>query len=216
MIRRNGHVTKGDLHHRLTEILSPSAMAWLEEACEAVGPFPSTVLYFSATAGLQCGQAPLGPDLDPWTVDDAARTLILTSLRLEGPPLAETIETVYRRGDDAERRAVLRALPLLPIGADLLHLVKEALNTGNPRLIAAALGPYAAEHLDQPAWRDGVFACLLLGIPLIMVADLHRRIDPDLIVVFGDHAAQYRAADRPVPADLREAMPGRDRTLRAG
>lgn len=194
------------LHDRLVELLPSAAMQWVEESCEAVASIPDALLFLSASAGLRCGRAPLGTDFPDWTVDDAVRALILSSLRVDGPELGEAVERVYRQGDGAERRAVLRALPLLDVDGHAVRIVQDALRTNDPRLVAAALGPYSAEHLDQPAWRDGVLKCLFMGVPLLAVADLDRRIDPELIRMFRDYEAERLAAGRPVPVALRTVL----------
>ena len=48
---------------------------------------------------------------------------------------------LYRYGDAAERRGVLRALPYLDLGDRGLGLIDDAIRTNDTRLIAAALGP---------------------------------------------------------------------------
>lgn len=48
------------------------------------------------------------------------------------------------------------------------------------RLIAVAVGPYAAEHLPSDAWRKAVLTCVNQAIPLAWIADLQRRADAEL------------------------------------
>ncbi|MFJ2784653.1 EboA domain-containing protein [Streptomyces sp. NPDC093249] len=119
---------------------------------------------------------------------------------------AAALEELYRRGDPAERIAVLRALPLLDrdgaVGPSALPLVTEALRSDDVRLVTAAVGPYAARYLDQPAWRQAVLKCVFMGIPLDAVAGLARRSDPELTRMFTAFAAERTAAGRPVPEDL--------------
>lgn len=97
---------------------------------------------------------------------------------------------------------MLRALPFLPLGARAVHLTDDAVRTNDNRLIAAALGPYARAHLDQYRWRQAVLKCLFTGIPLAKVAGLHERRDAELARMAHGFAAERRAADRTVPADL--------------
>ena len=65
------------------------------------------------------------------------------------------------------------------VGAGLLHS-RDALRTNDTRLVAAALGPYAAAHLDGHGWRQGVVKCVFMGVPLDAVADLDERADDEL------------------------------------
>ena len=127
--------------------------------------------------------------------------------------------TLYRRGDSAEKRAVIAGLPVLDratpwrpaVGGALVPLLRDALRTNDTRLVAAAMGEYAAAHLDDAAWRQGVVKAIFTGIPLAGVADLDRRTDDELRRMVRDFAAERRAAGREVPPDalaLLGAQPG--------
>lgn len=155
-------------------------------------------------AGRDYGRGPL-PGWADWAVEDAVRTVLLLALTrygTTGAALAREAGERYVRGDAAERRGVLRALPFLPLGARAVHLTDDAVRTNDNRLIAAALGPYARAHLDQYRWRQAVLKCLFTGIPLAKVAGLHERRDAELARMAHGFAAERRAADRTVPADL--------------
>ncbi len=119
----------------------------------------------------------------------------------------EDVTAVYNYGDAAERRAVLRALPLLNLGPGAVPLVLDALRGNDTRLIAAAMGRYAAEHLPIDAWRQAVLKCVLLGIPLAWVAELDKRKDAELIRMMRTFAEERIAAGRPVPPDVQMIVP---------
>ncbi|MEV0153906.1 EboA domain-containing protein [Micromonospora sp. NPDC050686] len=169
---------------------------WLDAALRRVAADPGEIPRLFAAAGRHCGRGPL-PDPPGWTADEAARVLLLTALRAGH---AKTVTALYRDGDAAEKRAVLRALPLLPVGPAGVPLLLDALRTNDTRLVAAALGPYA-RHLDQAAWRQGVLKCVFMGVPLEAVADLDERADGELAVMLGGLAAERDAAGRAMPAD---------------
>ncbi|WP_030039665.1 EboA domain-containing protein, partial [Streptomyces resistomycificus] len=147
-----------------------------------------------AEAGRRCGSAHA----------DAVRVLILHAARAD----TDDLTRVYLQGTAAERRAVLHALPHLVPGPDALPLVEDALRTNDTRLLAAAVGPYAARHLPAHQWRHAVLKCLFTGVPVDEVADLDRRAhaDAELARMLGDYAAERTAADRPVPADLNRVL----------
>ncbi|PVE11824.1 EboA domain-containing protein [Streptomyces scopuliridis] len=147
-----------------------------------------------AAAGRHCGQEHA----------DAVRTLLLQEA---GAGLA-TLTRLYQRGSAAERRAVLLALPHRVTGPGALPLVEDALRTNDTRLVAAAVGPYAAAHLDPHAWRHAVLKCLFTGVPVDAVDGLERRAhgDTELARMLADFAAERTAAGRPVPADLHRAL----------
>ncbi|MCG5464342.1 EboA domain-containing protein [Micromonospora sp. MED01] len=174
---------------------------WLDTALRRVTTEPTAITRLFPAVGRRCGRAAL-PDAPGWTADDAARVLLLTSLPGEHTAYAERL---YQHGDAAERRAVLRALPLLPIGADGVPLLHDAIRTNDTRLVAAALGPYA-RHLDQAAWRQAVLKCVFSGVPLANVADLDARADSELTAMLAALAAERHAAGRELPADANDLL----------
>ncbi|MEU5965823.1 EboA domain-containing protein [Micromonospora parva] len=174
---------------------------WLDTALRRVTTEPTAITRLFPAVGRRCGRAAL-PDAPGWTADDAARVLLLTSLPGEH---AEYAERLYQHGDAAERRAVLRALPLLPIGAAGVPLLHDAIRTNDTRLVAAALGPYA-RHLDPAAWRQAVLKCVFSGVPLAAVADLDTRADGELAAMLAALAAERHAAGRDLPADATDLL----------
>jgi hypothetical protein len=196
------------LHARLNSQLDATARAWLDRALDeaeahpgAHGPISVWELRI-AEAGRRCGPEHA----------DAARVLLLHAARAD----ADTLARVYRQGTAAERRAVLQALPHLVPGPDALPIVEDALRTNDTRLVTAAVGPYAARHLDAHNWRHAVLKCLFTGVPLDAVAELPRRARADFALarMLGDYADERSAAGRPVPEDLYRVLaltePGSD------
>ncbi|MBQ0852288.1 EboA domain-containing protein [Streptomyces sp. BH-SS-21] len=188
------------LHARLNSLLGGAARAWLDRALDEAAAHPGTHGPVSvwelriAEAGRRCG-----PEYA-----EAARVLLLYAARADAPTLAR----VYRQGTADERRAVLEALPHLVTGPEALPVVEDALRTNDTRLVAAAVGPYAARHLDAHNWRHAVLKCLFTGVPVDAVADLPDRArgDAELARMLGDYAAERTAADRPVPHDLHRVL----------
>jgi hypothetical protein len=188
------------LHTRLNGRLDGAARAWLDQALDEAAAHPGTHGPISvwelriAEAGRRCG-----PDLA-----EAARVLLLHAARAD----ATTLARVYRQGTADERRAVLQALPHLVPGPDALPIVEDALRTNDTRLVAAAVGPYAAMHLDAHNWRHAVLKCLFTGVPVEAVADLPRRAraDAELARMLADYADERTAAGRPVPQDLHHVL----------
>ncbi|MEU4409624.1 EboA domain-containing protein [Streptosporangium sp. NPDC023963] len=170
---------------------------WLAGARESVAAKPESVTRHFASAGRRAGRAPL-PDAPGWTADEAARAVLLAAL----PPdaVAGQVADLYRYGDADEKRAVLKALPLLPLGAEAVPLLHDAIRTNDTRLVAAALGPYAG-HLDQTMWRQAVLKCVFMGVPLAAVDRLEERADAELAGMLAAFAEERTAAGRPTPDD---------------
>lgn len=188
------------LRARLDARLGGAARAWLDQALDEAADHPGTHGPISvwelriAEAGRRCGPEHA----------DAVRVLLLHAARADTGALTR----VYRQGTAAERRAVLQALPHLVPGPDALPLVEDALRTNDTRLVAAAVGPYAARHLDAHNWRHAVLKCLFTGVPVDEVSDLPRRAhgDRELARMLGAYAEERLAAGRPVPEDLRRVL----------
>ena len=168
-------------------------LSWLDDALRRVEADPDAVARLFPAAGRHCGRdTPLS--IDGWVAQDAARVLLL----LAAP--GTDIESLYRYGDAAEKRAVLRTLPLLPIGDEGVSLLQDAIRTNDTRLVAAALGPYAA-HLDDDSWRQAILKCVFMGVPLSVVHGLDERADATLAAMLAGLAEERRAAGRDMPAD---------------
>lgn len=183
---------------------------WLVEAEAKVRRDPASIASLFPAVGRKVGRAPLRPETDPQglvhgTVDDLARTRLLAVLAevLDPAPLADEVAKLYRYGDDAERRGVLRGLAELPdTTVDTgVELVKDALRANDIRLVAAAMGEFTARHLDDHSWRHGVLKCLFVGVPLAAVSDVDKRADDELLRMVADYAEERKAAGRQVPAD---------------
>lgn len=179
--------------------LEPAGAAWLADAQQQVANDPAALGRLFPAVGRKCGRSPLWtrePELQGWTVDDAVRVQLLVGAGIDD------VTAVYRYGDAAERRGVLRALPLLDLGDAAVPLIEDALRTNDTRLIAAAMGPYAARHLPAEAWRQAVLKCVFVGIPLDEVAGLKQRADAELVRMMRAYAEERIAAGRPVPPDV--------------
>jgi hypothetical protein len=158
--------------------------------------------------GRNVGRGPLDEgtarpgDLFGWTRDDAGRAMLLDAL---GDRVGEELEGLYRHGDTVERRGVLRWIGRQgdgPAATGALSLVEDALRSNDPRLVAAALGPWAVRHLDAHTLRHAVLKCVFMGIPLGGLVGLDERADAELAGMLAAYVEERRAAGRDVPDDV--------------
>lgn len=198
-----------ELRRLVSAHLDVNGRAWLHRALDEAASQPGTHGPISiwelriAEAGRRCGSE----------YADAARVLILHAARAD----TDAVTRVYFQGTGAERRAVLHALPHLVPGPEALPLVEDALRSNDTSVLAAAVGPYAARHLDAHQWRHAVLKCLFTGVAVGTVAELDRRArgDAELARMLGDYAAERTAAGRPVPEDLDRVLTLTDPTATA-
>ncbi|GAA1211849.1 EboA domain-containing protein [Prauserella alba] len=191
----------------LDDVLGTEGRARLTELTGEVTSTPARIAVLFPAVARAVGRGPADPD-DPDgmvtpRIEDQARVALLRAAAQawNRDALVTEIGALYRHGDADEKRAVLRAVDHLDVGNAALDLVGDALRGNDTRLIAAALGPYAAKHLDPHNWRHGVLKCLFTGVPLAAVSGFAERGDAELARMVEGFAAERRAAGRDVPAD---------------
>ena len=192
-----------DLWGALDQRVAPEALAWVREAVAEIEADPAAIRTRFAMAGRKAGRGPLDGGADPddvhaWTIDDAARTLMLIALG-DHP---EELPDLYRFGDAAERRGLLRALPYLQTSGDAMAIVDDAIRTNDTRLVAAALGPWATQHLDDAAYDQAVLKCVFIGVPIAPLDGLPARATPETARMLAAFVHERVAAGRDVPAEV--------------
>ncbi|HZO68947.1 MAG TPA: EboA domain-containing protein [Kribbellaceae bacterium] len=204
-----GRCNRIGLDTRLASALDGTTADWLVSRRAEVVRRPERLGEIFPAVARTVGRAGLG---DGWTVDEAARASLVAALAADQSPddLATALSGVYRYGDAAEKRAALRALAVAEVadrlGDRALPLLADAIRTNDQRLLAAALGSYATEHLDDAAFRQAVLKCVFTGVPLDLVDGLPDRADDELARMMADFAAERSAAGRDVPTDIRRYL----------
>jgi hypothetical protein len=142
-------------------------------------------------------------ELRGWQLSDVGRALLLLagSTRL---PAGELAAKLFRAGDESERAAIVRSLPLLPDGPALKPIALEAGRVNSQALFGAlALGnPYPAGHYTDHEFNQLVLKTMFMGLPLGAVVGLERRANADLARMCGDFYDERTAAGRSVPVDI--------------
>jgi len=193
-----------DLTAALEARARPEGLDWLREASATVAADPTAIRSRFPMVGRKVGREPLEEGADPSdvhasTIDDAARVLLLLAA---GSAAEGGLAELYRYGDAAERRGVLRSLPFLDLGDRGLSLVEDAIRTNDLRLIAAALGPYATEHLPDASYDQAVLKCVFVGVPITGLDGIPSRVTPDGARMLGAFVHERVAAGRDVPAEV--------------
>ncbi len=194
--------------NELTEALearaTPEGLNWLREASAAVAADAAALRTRFPMVGRKVGRDTLEEGADPadlfaWTIDDAARVLLLLAA---GERAEAELADLYRFGDAAERRGVLRALPYLPIEDRGLSLVDDAIRTNDTRLIAAALGPYATRHLSDAQYDQAIIKCVFVGVPITPLDGVPERVTPEASRMLGAFVHERVAAGRDLPPEV--------------
>jgi hypothetical protein len=217
------HSSKHLLDAALRARVSGAAWTWLENAG---GPVAGDALATAYTAAPKhVGRAPLalsdveridlaatapGVDFARWTVDDAARAVLLLAAaeRVGEAAFVDAATDCFERGDAREQQSWLRAITLLPDPQRFLALVIDACRTNIVPLFEsiACENPYPARYFPERNFNQLVLKALFNGIALDRVVDLGTRLNSELTRMAGDYAAERRAAGRSVPSDIALAM----------
>jgi hypothetical protein len=141
-----------------------------------------------------------------WSIDDAARALLLLAMEsvTEEAQFAAAVRRLRQTADSSEQVALFRSLPVLKPSAGLEAEAVEGLRTNIPGVFAALAhdNPFAREVFDEARWNQMVLKALFIGCALGPIQGLDARANPRLALMLRDFARERRAAGRPTPSDL--------------
>lgn len=151
-----------------------------------------------------------------WTLDQAARVLLLMSLPAEDDAAwFATLEKLFETAEIREQVCLYQALQLLPHQELFDDRLADGLRT-NVKSIFCAIAhhnPLPPEIMPEAAWNQMILKALFIGVALEPVQGLDQRVNVDLARMLIDFAHERRAAKRPIPVELwRVAAPFADET----
>jgi hypothetical protein len=198
---------------------SGEALAWLQRGLPRAGAFARGAFFgFYAGAGRRFAGPALGlagaerlrgvgidvPEV--FSLSDLARcALLVAAMEVAEPSVHLSLATeAFRRGDNGERVALLRALTLLPQPERFTELAIEACRTHVLDVFAAIAceNAFPARHFPELHFNQLVIKAMFLELALERVLGWRERNNPELRRMAADYAAERRAAGRSVPVDL--------------
>lgn len=214
------------LRRWLTRRLARGELSWLEEKQRQIAGGAPARTFFTAFSAVPryTGKEALQPSSeelqaaesarpgwrpDRWSLDQAARTLLVLALPTEPTATYEqTLKAVFEAADVGELVALYQALPLLPAPERHQKQAAEGVRSNMTAVFnAIALhNPYPADHLEQLAWNQMVLKALFVGSPLAQIQGLDRRTNPALAQMLIDYAHERWAAGRSVSPELWRAI----------
>lgn len=144
----------------------------------------------------------------------AARVeLLVQAAREVGGEAVALVDECWRRGDNDERRAVLRALERLPEPERFVPLAVGAcrLNVVPVFEAVACDNGFAARWFPDAAFNQMVLKALFVGVAIDRIVGLAGRVTPELERMAAAYASERRAAGRPVSDDTERLATGRMR-----
>ena len=146
------------------------------------------------------------PGWDPgdWSVDQAARLLLLLDGGGTGERFANRLRQLFVTADIGETITFYRGLPLYPDPKHHVVRAREGARSGMRPIFEAVAhhNPYPAEQFDENAWNHLVLKALFIETTLDPIVGLDRRANPALARMLGDYAHERWAAGRPVSPEL--------------
>lgn len=203
------------------------AARWLDDAIELAGRTDQErLLDLYTSASRRLGRQPLnltptagfppqeaaGLSVDKWSLEDAARVLLLLT-RAEAVPAEEFAADAvacFEQGDAREQQSWLRGVALLPAADRFRPLVIDACRSNILPVFEAVAceNPYPSRYFPDLNFNQVVMKALFNGVSLARIVGLNTRTNAELARMAGDFAAERRAAGRAVPADIGLAMTG--------
>lgn len=139
-----------------------------------------------------------------WTVADAARALLLSSLPGRNPDFAPRFRALCATAEVSESISLYRGLPLYPEPESLESQVGEGLRS-NMRDVFEAIAhhnPYPRQYFGTHRWNHMVLKALFVGSALAPIQGLDARVNAELARIMLDFAHERRAAGRPIPHEI--------------
>jgi len=212
---------EGALQHWLDARLDAAASQWLQGAVASLAHEATDRDLFRCVSlvSRKLGKAPLAldaaalaiaeqarPGWDPsaWTIDQAARVLLLLISAADSDHFVRRLDQLCATADVDELVAFYRGLPLYPDAPRHRLRAAEGLRT-NMLVVFEAVAhgnPYPAEQLAQDAWNQMVLKALFVGSTLAPIVGLDQRANATLARMLGDYAHERWSAGRPVSPEL--------------
>lgn len=151
------------------------------------------------------GQARTNWHPENWSVDQAARALMVLSLpSAPAAPYIEKLEKVFNAADIGESVVLYQILPLYPHPEKFVDRAAEGLRSNMTSVFEAVAlrNPFPAEYFEENAWNQLVLKSCFVGSTLHRIMGLDARANATLAEILVDYAHERWAAGRVVTPEL--------------
>lgn len=201
--------------------LSPDAWDWLSQTTIALenGGADRELYLAISLVPRKLGKAVLVLDADDlaaadaarggwrpagWSVDQAARMVLMLSATPDGEEFARRLEQLCNTADVRETIAFYQGLPLYPEPERYVARAGEGVRTNMKSVFEAVAhrNPYPSEYFSENAWNQMVLKAVFVGSALNPIQGLDARRNKDLAHKLIDYAHERWAASRTVAPEL--------------
>lgn len=205
----------------LSQNVAKESLTWLDEKIKQIAEGNQERVFFTSFSAVPRYTGKKNLELTPedlqavaiqrgwfpghWSVDQAARTLLILALPQDNvEKYLRSLEQIFTTADVGELVALYQSLPILPYPERLCARAAEGVRSNMTSVFnAIALqNPYPADYFDNNAWNQMVLKAVFVGSPLHLIVGLDRRANPDLARMLADYAHERWAAKRPVTPEL--------------
>jgi hypothetical protein len=141
-----------------------------------------------------------------WSLAELGRAALLLEMGQALPTemLPGFITQQFKTGDNEERAALLKTLPLLPGPERHLEVAIEACRSHVQSVFEAIAceNPYPARHFPEHNFNQLVLKAFFTGLAVRRIQGLAVRRSAELVRMAQAYASERRAAGRSVPPDL--------------
>jgi hypothetical protein len=139
-----------------------------------------------------------------WSVDQAARLVMMLVATPDGPEFARRLEQLCITADVRESIAFYQGLPLYPDAERYVARAGEGLRTNMKAVFEAVAhhNPYPAENFGENAWNQMVLKAIFIGSKLDPIQGLDGRRNRELATTLIDYAHERQAASRTITPEL--------------
>ncbi|HJM94013.1 MAG: EboA domain-containing protein [Alphaproteobacteria bacterium] len=139
-----------------------------------------------------------------WSVDQAARMVLMLCATPEGAEFARRLEQLCITADVRESIAFYQGLPLYPEPERYIARAGEGARTNMKAVFEAVAhhNPYPSEYFSENAWNQMVLKTIFVGSSLDPIQGLDARRNRDLALTLIDYAHERWAASRTIAPEL--------------
>ena len=210
------------LHNWISKVLSPDALAWVDEKAQKIAGGADDWVFFTSFSAvprytgktdlkLDAGALQLANEArhlwnpEHWSVDQAARTLLILSLP-DNPlePYLERLEKVFNAADIGESVVLYQSLPIYPQPERFVNRAAEGLRSNMTSVFEAVAlrNPFPSEYFEENAWNQLVLKSCFVGSALHRIVGLDDRANATLASILVDYAHERWSAGRTVTPEL--------------
>ncbi len=187
----------------------PGVLAWFEQGVGALGRPPDETKLGVLSARVQ-RKFPADPVAEAelpmvvtahWSLRDVARAVLVLEAFARSDAHQALLRVLMQTGGGEEQQSLLKMLSWLPDPARFIALAVDMCRTNAVPVFAAIANhnPFPAAFFPEPNFNQLVLKAMFVEVPVELIDGLAERVNPELVRMANDFAAERKAAGRSIP-----------------